>query len=586
MTRGLALLRSAGLRRSNTWVVPGGHSRHLGSDLARAAARTTEVVSLSAWRDDAWDELGAEWVGVLPGTDTAVILALIHVLVVEGLADDEFLARCAVGADVVRAHVLGRDGGTPKTPEWAERISRAPAPVIRDLARRMARGRTLVNVAYAVQRGERGEQAVFAALTLAAFLGQIGSPGGGFAHGFGSMGDYGVGVAGPPLPTFPQGSNPVPDFIPCARISDLLLDPGATIPYDGGVVRFPDTRLVYWAGGNPFHHHQDLKRLRRAMSTVDTLVVNETHWTATARHADVVLPAASSLERDDLAAGAGDRRLRAVRRVLEPVGQAREEFWIYARLAERLGAGEAFTEGLDSRGWLERIYERWRAAPGSPPAPPFDRFWRDGGVDLPAEPYRDAVFTDFRADPERFPLDTPSGKLELFSAAIAGFALPDVAGHAVWRAMSPVAAEFDLRLLCNQPTHRLHSQLDAGAASRSTKIAGREPVRLNPADARARGLRAGDVALVRSPQGSLLAGVALDDGLLPGVARMHTGAWYDPSAPHVADCVAGNVNVLTRDAPTSTLTQATSGAHVLVAITRHDGELPPVRAHEPPPSLG
>ncbi|AXX31674.1 hypothetical protein KCV87_34200 [Actinosynnema pretiosum subsp. pretiosum] len=111
-------------------------------------------------------------------------------------------------------------------------------------------------------------------------------------------------------------------------------------------------------------------------------------------------------------------------------------------------------------------------------------------------------------------------------------------------------------------------------------------MRLNPADARARGLRAGDVALVRSPQGSLLAGVALDDGLLPGVARMHTGAWCDPSAPHVADCVAGNVNVLTRDAPTSTLTQATSGAHVPVAITRHDGELPPVRPHEPPLSLG
>ncbi|AXX31675.1 Biotin sulfoxide reductase [Actinosynnema pretiosum subsp. pretiosum] len=338
--------------------------------------------------------------------------------------------------------------------------------MIRDLARRMARGRTLVNVAYAAQRGERGEQAVFAAPTLAAFPGRIGSPGGGFAHGFGSMGDYGVGVAGPPLPTFPQGSNPVPDFIPCARISDLLLDPGATIPYDGGVVRFPDTRLVHWAGGNPFHHHQDLKRLLRAMSTVDTTVVDETHWTATARHADVVLPAASSLERDDLAAGAGDRRLRAVRRVLEPVGQAREEFWIHARLAERLGAGEAFTEGLDSRGWLERIHERWRAAPGPPPAPPFDRFWRDGGVDLRAEPYRDAVFTDFRADPERFPLDTPSGKLELVSAVIAGFGLPDVAGHAGARPIkrtNPLSSDGEPR--CGGSWSRAAAQRGAGTGA-------------------------------------------------------------------------------------------------------------------------
>ncbi|QFZ21079.1 molybdopterin-dependent oxidoreductase [Saccharothrix syringae] len=575
------LVTFGGVRRSNTWVVPGGHARQVTPGLARAAARTTRVVSLSAQRDDA--DPGAEWVGVMPGTDTAVMLALVHVLVVDGLADDAFLATHAVGADEVRRYVLGETDGVPKTPEWAARISRAPAGVIRDLAHRMAAGRTLVNVVYALQRGENGEQAVFAGLTLAAFLGQVGLPGGGFAHGFGSMGDYGVGIAGPPLPTFPQGRNPVPDFIPCARIGDLLLHPGAEIPYDGGRLRLPRVRLAYWAGGNPFHHHQDLLRLRRALSTLDTFVVNETHWTPTARHADVVLPVASTLERDDVAAGAGDSRLRAVPRAVPPFGEAREEFWIYARLAERLGAD--FAEGLDSRQWLERIYEDWRAAPGSPPAPPFARFWRDGGVELPREPYRDPVFTAFRADPAANPLGTPSGRIELCSARLAGFDLPDVAGHARWREPTQwwrAGGEYDLHLLCNQPSHRLHSQLDMGAASRSTKVAGREPLRLHPSDAAARGLVDGDVALVRSPRGSLLAGVVVTDALLPGVARMHTGAWFDPSAPEVADCVNGNVNVLTRDVATSTLTQATSGAHVLVAVSRYDGPVPPVRAYEPP----
>ncbi|WP_106186226.1 molybdopterin-dependent oxidoreductase [Umezawaea tangerina] len=580
------LVSFGGVRRSNTWVVPGGHARHVGSDLARAVGRRTEVVALTAQRDDAFADLGAEWVGVMPGTDTAVMLALVHVLVVDRLADEEFLSAFTVGADEVRRYVLGETDGVPKTPEWAERISRTPAAAIRALAHRMAAGRTMVNVVYSLQRGEGGEQAIFAGLTLAAFLGQIGLPGGGFAHGFGSMGDYGVGVAGAPLPTFPQGTNPVPDFIPCARISDLLLHPGEEIPYDGTTVRFPRTRLAYWAGGNPFHHHQDLRRLRRALSTLDTFVVHETHWTPTARHADVVLPVAGTLERDDVAAGAGDSRLRAVPRVVPPRGEAREELWIYTRLAERLGAD--FAEGLDSRQWLERIYERWRAAPASPPAPPFAEFWRDGGVELPRKSYDDAVFTAFRADPVANPLDTPSGRIELFSATLAGFGLADVAGHARWREPTqwwgaPAAAEFDLHLLCNQPTHRLHSQLDMGAASRSTKVAGREPVRLNPADAAARGLADGDVALVRSPQGSLLAGVVVTDALLPGVAQMHTGAWYDPSAPEVADCVNGNVNVLTRDVGTSTLTQATSGAHVLVAVTRYDGPVPPVRAYEPPP---
>lgn len=581
------LVTFGGLRASNTWVVPGGHELHVGAGLARAVGRSTRVVSLSAQRDDGLQD--AEWIGVMPATDTAVILALIHVLVVDGLADDAFLARYAVGADEVRRHVLGESDGVPKTPEWAAAISRVPAGRIRSLAHEMAAGRTLVNVVYAVQRGERGEQAVFAALTLAAFLGQVGLPGGGFAHGFGSMGDYGVGVAGSRLPTFPQGTNPVGDFIPCARISDLLLHPGEEIPYDGTRLRLPETRLAYWAGGNPFHHHQDLRRLRRALATLDTLVVHETHWTPTARHADIVLPVASSLERDDLAAGAGDTRLRASPRAVPPYGEAREELWILGRLAERLGADH--DEGLVAQQWLERIYEEWRAAPGSPPAPPYATFWADGGVDLPRAPYADPAFTAFRSDPDAHPLATPSGRIELFSEVLAGFGrdgLADVDGHASWREPqqwwgSALAAEFDLHLLCNQPSHRLHSQHDMGAASRSTKVAGREALRVHPDDARRRGLRDGDLALVRSPQGSLLAGVVVSDALLPGVVQMHTGAWFDPSAPEVADCVNGNVNVLTRDVGTSTLTQASSGAHVLVRVERYDGPVPPVRAYEPPP---
>jgi biotin/methionine sulfoxide reductase len=88
---------------------------------------------------------------------------------------------------------------------------------------------------------------------------------------------------------------------------------------------------------------------------------------------------------------------------------------------------------------------------------------------------------------------------------------------------------------------------------------------------------------VHSPQGSLLAGDVVTDALLPGTAQMHTGAWYDPSAPDVADCVNGNVNVLTRDVGASALAQGCSGAHVLVAVERYDGPLPPVRAYDPPP---
>jgi biotin/methionine sulfoxide reductase len=581
------LVSFGGLRRSNTWVVPGGHNRHVGTGYARRAGASTRIVSLSAQRDDAFDEVGAEWIGVMPGTDTAVILALIHVLITDGLADEEFLDRYTVGSEVVRDYVLGRADGVPKTPEWAEAISRAPAGRLRRLAHEMASRRTLVNVVFALQRGEHGEQPIFAALTLAAFLGQIGLPGGGYTHGFGSMGDFGVGFERVPLPTFPQGQNPVAEFIPCARIADMLLHPGEEFRYDGQTLRYPEIRLAYWAGGNPFHHHQDLRRLTRAFGKLDTFVVNEMHWTPTAKHADIVLPVATALERDDIAAGAGDARLRVSRRAVEPRAQAREEFEIFRELARRMEVD--FTDGIeDARAWLERIYEDWRAAPGAPPAPPFGEFWEAGGVDLPQRPYDDPVFFAFRADPEGNPLATPSGRIELYSQTLADHGLLDAPGHATWLEPSlwwggAEAAEFDLHMLCNQPSNRLHSQQDMGAASRATKVAGREPIRLNPLDASARGLRDGDVARVRSPRGSLLAGVIVTDALLRGVAQMHTGAWYDPSAPEIADCVGGNVNVLTRDRGTSSLAQGCSGAHVLVAVERYDGPLPPTRAYTPPP---
>ena len=575
------MIAFGGLRRSNTWVVPGGHDRHVGTRLAGEAAASTRIVSVASQRDDTLAEWDAEWVGIRPGTDTAVLLALTHTLVTEGLADEAFLATHTVGADRVRAYLRGEPDGVAKTPEWAEAVSGVPAATIRDLARRAAAGRALVNVTYSLQRAEHGEQAIFAAVTFAAFLGQIGLPRGGFTHGYGSMGDYGVGVVPVPLPTFPQGRNPVTDFIPCARISDLLLHGGETIPYDGGTLELPDIRLVYWAGGNPFHHHQDLRRLTRAVATVDTLVVNEFHWTPTARHADIVLPAATGLERDDLAAGAGDTRLRTMPRAVATVGEAREEFWIYDQLARRLDAD--FAEGRDSRAWLEKIYEDWRERPDTPDAPPFDEFWRNGGTPLPQHHYRDDAFTDYRADPVAHPLDTPSGRIELFSTTLDAFGLADTAGHAVWiDPAEPPGSPYDLKLLCTQPSRRLHSQLDMAAPSRSTKVADREPVRLHPSDAAARGLTDGDVALVRSAQGSLLAGVVTTDALLPGVAQMHTGAWYDPSAPEIADCVNGNVNVLTKDVGTSQLTQASSGARVAVSIARYDGELPPVRAYEGP----
>ena len=303
-----------------------------------------------------------EWISNIPGTDTALMMALVHTLVVEGLHDRAFLDRYTVGWPVFERYLLGETDGQPKDAAWAAAIIGVAADTIVTLARRLHGRRALITVAHSLQRAEHGEQPVWMGAVLAAALGQIGLPGGGYAYALGAIAYYGRRYNAVPMPTLPQGRNGVSDFIPVARIADMLLNPGGTYRYNGKTRTYPDIRLVYWAGGNPFHHHQDLNRLRRAFAQVDTLVVHELGWTATARHADFVLPATMTLEREDIGGNANDPLLVPMQRIAPPFGEARDDYAIFADLAERLGAREAFTEGRTVRQWLEHLYEPTRKA--------------------------------------------------------------------------------------------------------------------------------------------------------------------------------------------------------------------------------
>src|SRR5690349_10190988 len=176
-------------------------------------------------------------------------------------------------------------------------------------------------------------------------LGQIGLPGGGFGVGYGAINLMGSPHPGFDGPTLPQGTNHVGQFIPVARIADMLFNPGAEYDYNGKRLTFPDIRLIYWAGGNPFHHHQDLNRLRRAWEKPDTIIIHEQFWNASARMADIVLPATTTLEREDIGFASREPHLIAMRQLTPPVGEARDDYAIFAELARRLGSGEAYTEG-------------------------------------------------------------------------------------------------------------------------------------------------------------------------------------------------------------------------------------------------
>ncbi len=582
------VLAFGGMALKNSMVAGGGISKHVERGAMQAAAeRGCEFLLVGPLRDDLPEEARAEWQPITPNTDTALMLALMHTLVAAGLHDRAFLDRYTTGWPVLEAYLLGTADGQPKDAAWAAPITGIAADRIVALAHRLVGRRVLVTVAHALQRAEHGEQPVWAGIALACVLGQFGLPGGGFNYALGALGHTGRRNNAVSTAALPQGRNKVGAFIPVARISDMLLNPGAAYEYNGQHLTYPEIGLVYWAGGNPFHHHQDLNRLREAFRRVETLVVHEQAWTATARHADIVLPVTLTLEREDIGSSQTDPLMVAMHQLSEPYGEARDDYAIFAALAALLGKEAAFTEGRSAREWLRHLYDRTAddmRAQGHA-APDFEDFWQAGHLLLPQAADDGGILGAFRRDPEADPLPTPSGRIEVASATIAGFGYADCPGHPAWLAPRDVpVADAPLRLVANQPATRLHSQLDFGGHSQERKHRGREVMRMHPADAAARGIAEGDIVRLFNARGACLAAATLTDAVMPGVVNLPTGAWYDPADPAEdgALCVHGNPNVLTRDAGTSRLAQGCTGQLTTVEVERFTGNLPPIRAFIPP----
>jgi biotin/methionine sulfoxide reductase len=369
----------------------------------------------------------------------------------------------------------------------------------------------------------------------------------------------------------------------------MLLSPGGTYPYEGRTRTYPDIRLVWWAGGNPFHHHQDLNRLNAAWTRPETVVVQDHSWTATARRADIVLPATTPLERADIMMNKQDPTLIYMSPMFEPMGQARDDHQILRAISAELGVEAEFTEGRDTEGWLRWLWGEARTAgEGAGLAlPDFDSFREAGRFDLPDSHETKVLFSAFVADPERHPLATESGRITLFNDRIAGMGLPDCPGHPAWlppRDAPTAPGVMRYHLISGQPETRLHGQNEPGSEASADKIAGCEPCRLHPKVAARHGLAEGDIVLLSNERGACLAGLRLDAGLREDCVTLATGAWFDPmELEGRAVERSGNPNVLTRDAGCSGLSQGTMAHSAVVRLEKWSGPLPPRRVMQPPP---
>ncbi|MBR9788451.1 MAG: trimethylamine-N-oxide reductase TorA [Vibrionaceae bacterium] len=535
-----------------------------------------------------------------PMTDVAFMLAVAHVLYNEELYDKKFIETYCLGFEEFIQYVQGQTKDkTEKTPEWAASICGVKADKIREFARMLVNGRTQILMGWCIQRQEHGEQPYWAAAVVAAMVGQIGLAGGGISYGhhYSSIGVPSTGFAGPG--GFPrnldQGMKPKWDnndfngysrTIPVARWIDAILEPGKEINYNGGKVKLPDFKMMVISGCNPWHHHQDRNRMKKAFKKLQTVVTIEFAWTATCRFSDIVLPACTQWERNDIDVygSYSSRGLVAMHRLVDPLFQSKPDFQIMSELTQRFGRREEYTRGMSEMEWIESLYNDCKKAnEGKFEMPEFNEFWEKSVLDFgEGKPW--VRHADFRKDPELNPLGTPSGFIEITSRKIGRYGYEHCQEHPMWFEKSershggPGSDKYPFWLQSCHPDKRLHSQMCESEEFRATyAVQGREPVYINPFDAKAKGIKDGDLVRVFNGRGQLLAGAVLTDSYPRGVIRIEEGAWYGPlNEKEGAICTYGDPNTLTQDIGSSELAQATSANTCIVDFEKFTGKVPPV----------
>ncbi|MBO0212156.1 trimethylamine-N-oxide reductase TorA [Vibrio sp. Vb2880] len=566
----------------------------------KIAKGEVNVVSVDPVKNKTQRFLQNDHLYINPQTDVAFMLAVAHVLYTEDLYDKKFISTYCLGFDDFIQYVLGNTKDKiERTPEWAAKICGVTPESIRDFARMLVKGRTQLLFGWCIQRQEHGEQPYWMGAVLAAMIGQIGLPGGGISYGhhYSGIGVPSTGFSGPG--GFPrnldQGAKPKWDntnfngysrTIPVARWIDAILEPGKKINHNGNTVTLPGFKMMVISGNNPWHHHQDRNKMKRAFQKLETVVTIDFNWTATCRFSDIVLPACTQWERNDIDSygSYSGKGLIAMHRLVDPMFQSRTDFEIMTELTRRFGRHEEFTRGMDEMEWVRSLYNDCKKAnEGKFEMPEFDEFWEQSVLEFgEGKPW--VRHADFRKDPEINALGTPSGFIEITSRKIGRYGYEHCQEHPMWFEKTershggPGSDKYPFWLQSCHPDKRLHSQMCESEAFRATyAVQGREPVYINPMDAKAKGIKAGDLVRVFNGRGQLLAGAVLSDSYPRGVIRIEEGAWYGPlSEKEGAICTYGDPNTLTLDLGTSELAQATSANTCIVDFEKFTGKVPPV----------
>lgn len=501
-----------------------------------ARNRGAGVIVIDPRRSTTVRKLATHWLPVHPGTDTALMMAVLYVLIREGLVNRPFVDRLSLGFDELERYVLGHGAEPAKTPAWAEALCGTPAEQIVDFAREYGATHPAALIpGLSIQRTVGGEEAIRTAIALQVATGNLGVLGG-------SSGALTWGLLPPPrMGAIGVPPNPCRAAVPVVQWPDAILDPaqfGLAHPI----------KAAYNVGGNYLVQGSDLHKSRQAFAALEFAICHDLFLTPTAQQCDVILPTTSSLERDDIIIPTGGNYLLFAHQAVPPLPETRNDYDIFCELAGRLGFLPEYSEGRDAAQWLAYLAEQSEV-------PDLDEFRRTGIY--VAEDQLRVGLSDFVADPDRHPLATPSGRVEVSAAAYAETGFAPIPHCRILEATD----EYPLRLVTPHPRFRIHSQYD------NIPRFGRgetQALWIHPEDARLRGVEHGQPVLIRSPQGSVRIMACVTEEIMPGVVSLTEGVWPRFDADGIDR--AGSPNVLTSTEPTLP-SRATRTHSVLVEVT-------------------
>ena len=563
-----------------------------------------------------------KWIPILPNTDAALHLAIAYTWITEGTYDKDYVATHVVGFEKFSDYVTGKEDGTPKTPEWASRKTGVPEWTIKALARDWAQKVTTVMHHYGGSyiRGPYSHEPARLESCLLGMQG-LGKPG---VHQYTHMGGDTHNITDFPRPVRNMGRSPgstvfgsrlvmalTPQCIPKCLVHHAILNPpvsswGSTamcIPVEDQFIKYTYP-IPEEEGGTEIHmiwmdnpcrttcwNNGNLSIEAYRSPKIECFVVQHPWLENDTVFADIILPINTKVEEEDLAQLVMKLPMKGIsieEQAIEPVGESLSDYEAVGEVAKKLGLYDEYTGGLTVQ---EKIKEGFEGS-GLDGLVTWEEIQKKKYYLIPTDPDWEKIPAGLRLfyeDPEKNPLDTPTGKLEFYSQRLADHFPDDTERPPIpkWiekgpshdeRLSSERAGNYPLLLLSNHARWRTHAQNDDITWTREIrthKVKGRdgylyEPVWINPGDAAEKGIEDGDIVKVYNERGTVLGGAIVWERIMPGVIAQDHGARVDMIATGPDEYIdrGGANNLISPEKGTSQNCQGMATSGYLVGMEK------------------